>query len=332
MSADKKKGLGRGLAALLGDDGVAALRDGTQDTSSPAAPAQTTAPSPTAQPDSLTGLRKLPVGALRANPKQPRRQFNQAAIDELAESITRHGLIQPILVRPIPGAKTDEPHYEIVAGERRWRAAQKARLHDLPVVVRSLDEEQTVAIALIENIQRQDLNPIEEAEGYQRLMDEFGHTQEEIAALVSKSRPAVANALRLLSLPSTLRTNLVVGRLSAGHARALLPLPPTMAEALCQMVMNEDLSVRETETRARQMLKGEGAKPRGGKGRIKSVSATPSSGASKSADIRAFERELAHALGLSVELETQAGSEAGALVIRYQTLEQLEDLAKKLKD
>lgn len=337
MSADKKKskGLGKGLAALLGDEGIAALRDET-----PTTPAAAPAPSSAApEKDAAAlpargGALRLPIGDLMPNPDQPRRHFDDAALAELADSIGRHGLIQPILVRPNP--KGPAP-YEIVAGERRWRAAQIARLHDVPVVVRAFSDEDTLAVALIENIQRQDLNPVEEAEGYARLMERFGHTQEAVAALVGKSRPAVANALRLLGLSPPILAQLRAGQITAGHARALLGINRKDGEVLAREVIARGLSVREVEARIKSFLRDDIAvvKPSSrGSNDAANKSGAKKAGAPvpKDANIRAFERGLSDALGLAVSVEPdQAREEAGRLIIYYEDLEQLEDIERRLK-
>ncbi len=232
-NTSKKKGLGRGLSHLFGEAEAAYRPAGAE--SAAAAPAQ------------AGGGKALPVEYLRPGKFQPRRHFDEAALEELAGSIRHHGLLQPILVRPIAG---QADAYEIIAGERRWRAAQLAALHDVPVIVQSLTDTQALEIALVENLQRQDLTALEEAEGYQRLIDEFGHSHGALGELVGKSRSHVANMLRLLALPAGVKTMLQDGALSAGHARALLTAPDP--EALAKAVAERNLSVRDVERLANQ--------------------------------------------------------------------------------
>ncbi|WP_294278474.1 ParB/RepB/Spo0J family partition protein [uncultured Sphingomonas sp.] len=292
-----RPGLGRGLGALLGDIArEAPIRPGDQPTPG--------------------GVRMLPVGSLQPHPDQPRRHFEEAALDELAASIAARGLIQPIVVRP------HGKDYQIVAGERRWRAAQRARLHEVPVVVRDFDDAQTLEVALIENIQRQDLNAIEEAQAYQRLAGEFGHTQEALAKIVHKSRSHVANLLRLLELPDTVQAQVVTGALSMGHARALLGADEV--ESLADQVIARGLSVRETEKLTRE-AKGGGRKAteeRGEKG------PRGSGQDAADADIAALEGQLADLLGLSVRIAH--GEKGGTLTLSYSTLDQLDMVCQRL--
>ncbi len=284
-------GLGRGLSALLGEM------------------ASEAPVSPGAEGKVPSGVRMLPVSALTPHPGQPRRHFDDALLDELAASIASRGLIQPIVVRP------HGHDYQIVAGERRWRAAQRARLHEVPVVVRDFDDAQTLEIALIENIQRQDLNAIEEAQAYQRLAGEYGHTQEALAKIVHKSRSHVANLLRLLELPEAVQDRVTDGSLSMGHARALLGSRDV--EMLAQQVVARGLSVRETEKLAK------GAKPeRAGGNRDRSPAPAPD------ADIAALERQLSDLLGLHVRI---AHSEkGGTITLTYSTLDQLDMVCQRL--
>jgi ParB family transcriptional regulator, chromosome partitioning protein len=280
-------GLGRGLNALLGEIAREAPVEGG------AAAAQ--------------GMRMLPVGSLSPHPDQPRRRFDDAQLDELAASIAARGLIQPIVVRPHGHG------YQIVAGERRWRAAQRARLHEVPVVVREFDEAETLEIALVENIQRQDLNAIEEAQAYQRLAKEYGHTQEALAAIVHKSRSHVANLLRLLDLPDTVQARVADGSLSMGHARALLGARDV--ETLAEQVVARGLSVRDTERLARE---AKGTRP---DGRARDRTAPD-------ADTAALERQLADLLGVTVRIAH--GSSGGSLTLSYSTLDQLDMLCQRL--
>lgn len=287
-----RAGLGRGLGALLGD----VARD-----------ERDTAP----DGEGRSSVRTIPVSAIAPHPGQPRRHFDEAALDELAASIAERGIIQPIIVRP------HGHDYQIVAGERRWRAAQRARLHEVPVVVREYSDSDTLQIALVENIQRQDLNAIEEAEAYQRLVDEFGHTQEALAKAVHKSRSHVANLLRLLDLPAEVQARVVDGALSMGHARAILGADDP--KAVADHVIARGLSVRDTEKLAR------GAK------RKTSRTATPASASSapQSADIAALENQLGDLLGLKVRIAFEP-SGAGSITLDYSTLEQLDMVCQRL--
>ena len=289
-----RPGLGRGLSALLGD-------------------ARTEAPigglgSPDSAQTASAGLRMLPVSALAPHPGQPRRHFEEAALDELARSIEARGLIQPIVVRP------HGKEYQIVAGERRWRAAQRARLHEVPVIVRDLDDAETLEIALIENIQRQDLNAIEEAEAYRKLTAQFGHTQEALAKLVNKSRSHVSNMLRLLDLPEGVRAMVIDGRLEMGHARALIGAPDPLA--LAQAAIDGGLSVRQVEKLARDAKPGRGP-TRADNGK-----------AAVNADIAALERQLGDILGLNVRIAH--GDRGGTLTLAYSTLDQLDMVCQRL--
>jgi ParB family transcriptional regulator, chromosome partitioning protein len=283
-----KSRLGRGLAALIGDvgDETAALE-------------RTRTP------------RRLPIELLKPNPRNPRRMFADAEIDELAASIRQRGIIQPILVRTIRGAPDA---YEIIAGERRWRAAQRAGMHDVPVVLLEVGDREALELAIIENVQRTDLNPLEEAMGYQALMEEFGHSQDELAKTVGKSRPHVANTLRLLNLPDLVKAYLSENKISAGHARALLGQPDP--EALARQVLDKGLNVRQlealTQDRARKAGKAPKARPR----------------IEKDADTLAVEKRLSDILGLAVTI-THRG-EGGEIRIRYRTLEQLDDVIARL--
>nr|WP_246248729.1 ParB/RepB/Spo0J family partition protein [Sphingomonas hominis] len=255
----------------------------------------------------------ISVGAISPHPEQPRRHFDETKLEELAASIAERGIIQPIVVRPHGHG------YQIVAGERRWRAAQRARLHEVPVVVRDYSDSDTLQIALVENIQRQELNAIEEAEAYQRLLGEFGHTQEALAKVVHKSRSHVANLLRLLDLPSAIQSQVVDGSLSMGHARAIITAPDPAA--LATQVVAKGLSVRQTEKLASVAKK----RPR----EAKQPSPEPIAGDTSSADIAALESQLADLLGLKVKITfTPAGS--GTIALDYSTLEQLDMVCQRL--
>ena len=288
----RASGLGRGLGALLGEIAGELPVGGSGGDGGP-------------RPG---GIRMMPVSALSPHPEQPRRHFDDALLDELAGSIAARGLIQPIVVRP------HGHDYQIVAGERRWRAAQRAQLHEVPVVVRDLTEAETLEIALVENIQRQDLNAIEEARAYRRLADEYGHTQDALAKIVHKSRSHIANLLRLLDLPSSIQDRVAVGALTMGHARALLGARDV--EALAEQVVARGLSVRETERLARD------AKPRSGGGDDRRGRGSPD------ADILALERQLSDLLGLTVRIGH--GDAGGTLAIVYSTLDQLDMVCQRL--
>jgi ParB family chromosome partitioning protein len=285
-----KRHLGRGLSALLGSD----------DVETPAG-AQAAAP--------VAATRTAPIEFLHPSAMQPRVAFDDEKLEQLAQSIREQGVLQPILVRA-HRTKTDE--FEIVAGERRWRAAQKAQLHEVPIVLRDLSDRDTLEIALIENVQRQDLNPIEEARAYRRLMQEFAYTQETLSDHIGKSRPHIANLLRLLELPDVVREMIADGRLSASHARALINLPNCVE--LAQTIVAKGLSVRDAERLAQ--------KKKSKYGRI----AKPAR--EKDADTKALERDLTAKLGLKTEI--QFDGKGGALVIHYQSLEQLDELIGKL--
>lgn len=279
-----RPGLGRGLSALMGD----------VEREEPVAAGTATTP----------GLRMLPVGSLAPHPGQPRRHFDDAALDELAASIAARGLIQPIVVRPLGKG------FQIVAGERRWRAAQRARLHEVPVIVRDFTDAETLEVALVENIQRQDLNAIEEAEAYARLITDFGHTQEALAKIVDKSRSHIANLIRLLDLPKSVQARVVDGTLSMGHARALIGAP----ESMVAEVIAKGLSVRETEKLVRA------AKPGATRG--------ARSGVHEDHDIAALESQLADLLGLSVRIGY--GAKGGTVTLAYSTLDQLDMICQRL--
>ncbi len=291
MSTKKRSNLGRGLSALLGGD--------------EANPGMVTA-----KPGGGSAQQTVPIQILHAGRYQPRRTMDAEAIDALAQSIGEKGVLQPILVRPHPDK---QDHYEIIAGERRWRAAQKAGVHDMPAIVRDLTDAEALEIGLIENLQREDLTPIEEAEGFRRLMEEFGHTQEKLAEHIGKSRSAVANALRLLSLPGPVQALVDEGTLSAGHVRPLIGRDD--AEGLALRIANDGLSVRQAEALAKSSGGG------GGKGRKRQPP-------TKDADTAALERDLASVLGLGVEIKT-AGT-GGSLTLRYTTLDQLDEVLRRL--
>ena len=313
-AGDKKKKLGKGLGALMGEtrreeplvqqvpgDGTAADNNAGR-VRSDAGPAD--APQ--------TGLASIPVANIEPLPGQPRTYFDDEALDELAESIATRGVIQPIIVRPL-----EKGRYQLVAGERRWRAAQRARLHHIPALVRKLDQREVLALALIENIQREDLNPIEEARAYSRLSDDEEMTQAEIAKLVDKSRSHVANLMRLLSLPDTVLDQVESGALSMGHARALVGR--TDADVLAKKAVSEGLSVRAMERLAR-----------GGSAPKTPKSSAPSNGAAPDADILAVQHHLEEFLGMPVQIKPEADPKSGQVTIRYRTLDQLDLVCQRL--
>jgi ParB family chromosome partitioning protein len=289
------KRLGRGLAALIGDVG--------EESAAAEAPRKP---------------RRAPIESLRSNPRNPRKNFTDSELDELATSIKERGVIQPIVVRAIP-ERADG--YEIVAGERRWRAAQRAGLHEVPIAIVEATDKQSLEFAIIENVQRADLNPIEEASGYQALIDEHGYTQDEVAQIVGKSRPHVANTLRLLKLAPPVQTFVRSGKLSAGHARLLVGVPD--AEQIAWRVMQFDLSVRALEDELRADRERHPIPVPGGK------SARARKAAVKDADTRALERRLSDALGLQVTIDHRG--EGGVLQIRYRDLDQLDAVLRKLE-
>lgn len=296
----KRSALGRGLGALMGE---------------------TRREEPLARPGSPvsgnaeTGLAMLPVAQIEPHPEQPRRHFDEAALDELAQSIASRGVIQPIVVRPLrPG------RYQLVAGERRWRAAQRAQLHEIPAIIRKLDEREVTALALIENLQREDLNPIEEARAYQRLSERDGLTQQEIAEFVDKSRSHVANIMRLLGLPNEVLDHVANGALSMGHARALAALPDPAP--IARQIIAKGLSVRDAERLAKRASRNEEpSQPR--RARAEQDSAD-------SADIAAVQAHLEEFLGLKVSIQTDADPRTGSVTIRYRTLDQLDLICQRL--
>lgn len=299
MAEEKRKGLGRGLSALLGESGLSPSQlDAVQ---------HTTGISP--------GLRSLPVApvsALVPGRFQPRKTFDEESLQELAESVRTKGMLQPILVRPHP---EEVGLFEIIAGERRWRAAQRALLHEVPILVKDFTDREAAEVALVENLQRKDLSPLEEAEGYTRLLKEFNHTQEELARALGKSRSHVTNMMRLLSLPDSVRALVDDGKLSAGHARALVAAADPVRAAA--QVVEKGLSVRQTEALVTETGKAKPQSKRQSKG-----------GGDKDPDLAALERDLTESLGLKVSLKSTG--QGGELIVQYRTLEQLDDLLTKL--
>ncbi len=280
----KPRGLGRGLSALMSD--VSA---------DPAVSAQ-------------GADMNVPIERVVANPNQPRRDFDQEDLNDLTASIRRNGILQPLIVR-----KTGAAQYEIVAGERRWRAAQLAQLHEIPVLVRDYDDTEVLEVAIIENIQRADLNAVEEAAGFRQLMEGFGHTQEKLAEALGKSRSHIANLLRLLSLPDEVQYMVRRGKLSAGHARALIPYDNPLA--LAKIVVRDGLSVRATEALVKRKLHENEKTPKPAKAKVE-----------KDADTKAIEGDLSAGLGMKVSIAHSAGTETGKLTITYKTLDELDSL------
>jgi ParB family chromosome partitioning protein len=285
--------LGRGLAALIGDVG------GESATERP------------------RGQRRLPTAALRPSARNPRRAFADRELDELAASLRERGIIQPIVVRPLPGLP---PAYEIVAGERRWRAAQRAGIHEVPVLVIEATDAEALQLAIIENVQRADLNPLEEAEGYRALIEQFGNSQEEIARFVGKSRSYVSNTLRLLKLSDSVKAYIHTGKLSAGHARMLVG--EANAEQLAEEIVARELNVRQVEAMARARAHRNGKKA-AREGKFRGFAA-------KNADTLAMEKHLGNALGLAVSIDQRRGG-GGVVSIRYRNLEQLDDVVRRLE-
>ncbi len=299
-----KKRLGRGLAALIGE---------MDDVSAPVV---------ASKPEiDLRADRKVPIEFVRANANNPRRHFVEEHLAELARSISEHGIVQPILVRPIKGQDLGGAKYEIIAGERRWRAAQRASLHEIPIIIRDVDDKQALELAIIENVQRADLNPVEEALGYQQLIDEYDYTQSDLGGVIGKSRSHVANTLRLLKLPEKVRDFVTTGELSAGHARALVTADDPLKLAI--RIVKEGLSVRQAEELGQQKasLLDEVSKKAP---ETKSLDF-------KSADTRALEREISDILGLKLDIRHHENGK-GEIRIRYQNLDQLEDICQRLRN
>jgi len=289
MAEEARSRLGRGLAALMGDVG-----------------------DETAAIERTRSQKRVPVEFLHPNPRNPRRLFADLELDELAASIRERGIIQPILVRTARGGPDS---YEIIAGERRWRAAQRAGTHDVPIVILEVDDREALELAIVENVQRTDLNPLEEAAGYQALTDEFGHNQDEIAKIVGKSRSHVANTVRLRKLPGTVKGYLNEGKISAGHARALLGQADP--EAMARQIVANSLNVRQVEAMVQDLAAKAG---RTAKRRQRGE---------KDADTLALEKRVSDVLGLLVSLDHRG--EGGELKIRYRSLEQLDDLIRRLE-
>ena len=280
-----KKGLGRGLSSLMGDTEIAETKNANvgQET-------------------------KIPIANLKPSPSQPRRLFNKNSINELADSIKAKGLVQPLVVRPSP---SDSNSYEIIAGERRWRAAQIAQLHEVPVVIRNFNDTEALEIAIIENVQRSDLSPIEEAAGYKRLIENHGHTQEDLSGIVGKSRSHIANIIRLLSLPQSIQDMITEGKISSGHARAIMN--SAFPEQLAEKIINENLSVRDAENLAKDK-----------KIAVKKLKL-------KDPDTIDLENKISEKIGLTININHK-GKKGGSIKIDYKTLDQLEMITQKLKN
>jgi ParB family chromosome partitioning protein len=297
----RRPALGRGLGALLGET----RREEAVSRISVSTPADGAGPA--------NGLAMLTVASIEPHPEQPRRHFDEDALEELARSIAARGVIQPLVVRPMGGGR-----YQLVAGERRWRAAQRARLHEVPAIVRQLDDREVTALALIENLQREDLNPIEEARAYQRLSEQDGLTQQEIATFVDKSRSHVANLMRLLVLPGEVLDMVQTGALSMGHARALAVLPDP--SPLARETVAKGLSVRDVERLAKRALRPDAAPRR----------ARAERNPASSADIAAVQAHLEEFLGLKVTIQADADPRTGSVTVRYKTLDQLDLICQRL--
>jgi ParB family transcriptional regulator, chromosome partitioning protein len=291
----KNKRLGRGLAALIGDSAV-------QDTASPER--------------GLRDSRRVPIEHLEPNPRNPRKTFSEKDLGDLTESLRTKGIVQPILVRPAAGK---QDRFEIIAGERRWRAAQKAGLHDAPIIIRDVTDQEALELAIIENVQRADLNPIEEAMGYDQLTAEFSYSQGELAKVIGKSRSHVANTMRLLKLPNSVKDYLAEGLLTAGHARALITVEDPAA--LADLIVEKGLTVRDAEKLAKDPE---------ALARLLSGTKPATTKLEKDADTKSLEKRLADTLGLKVTVGHKPGKESGDLKIKYTSLEQLDELCRKL--
>jgi len=292
----ERTGLGRGLSALMADIDTTVTAQTPVDRDQPAS----------------RGFRRVPIDQIHPNPDQPRRRFAETALDELAASIREKGVIQPLIVRPDP---TRPSEFQIVAGERRWRAAQQAQLHDLPVVIRDFDDTEVLEVAIIENVQRADLNALEEAQGYRQLIDRFGHTQDKLAQALGKSRSHIANTMRLLALPEEIQELVRGGQLTAGHARALLTASDPMG--LARKAVANGWSVRDVEKQAKKRIK-DASLPRRSPGRV------------KDADTAALESDLSAAIGMPVSIDYDPASGEGRISIKYKDLQALDDIVRLL--
>ena len=304
MNSVQNNRLGKGLSALMSDDYSSSIDEDTP-----------------ISKDAAQGQQTIEVGELVSGKFQPRHRFAENYLDELAESIRKNGIMQPIVVRRAP---ENADKYEIIAGERRWRAAQIAGLTEVPIIIRKIDDQQALELALVENIQRQDLTPLEEAAGYQRLIDEFSYTQEELSSTVGKSRSHVANLLRLLSLPESIKDYLDSDQLTMGHARALLKAPDP--EAMAEQVVKRGLNVRQTENLCKINMPDNGKK----KSRKKNTASDNSTPKAKDPDILALEETLSESLGLRVGIDDEGQS--GKITITYESLSQLDDVLQRLSN
>lgn len=286
-----KKRLGRGLAALIGD-----IDRPAEERSAP-----------------VPSERNIPIEFVTRNPRNPRRMFSEVELEDLAQSIKEHGVVQPVVVRPAPG---NPDHYELIAGERRWRASQRAGVATIPVIIRDVDDRVALEIAIIENVQRADLNAIEEAAGYQQLIDSYDYTQNDLAQVIGKSRSHVANTLRLLKLPQRVQDFISDGALSAGHARTLITAENPVA--LAEQVVNEGMSVRQVEALVQAQLRGETEQKAGRTGPVE-----------KDADTKALEKLLSDVTGMRVEINHR--ERGGDVKIRYSSLEQLDEICRRLQ-
>ena len=312
--SDKKRGLGRGLSALIGETAKQAVVEPTAESQTTSVPARDDVPARGDVPAGGDGLVYIGVDQLQPGKFQPRKNFAESELVALAASVEKSGILQPLLVRPIAGKKHQ---FEIIAGERRWRAAQKAKLHQVPTLVQDINDVTALEIGIIENVQRSDLNPIEEAEGYQRLIDDFAYTQAELAETIGKSRSHIANLLRLTAAPDAVRKALVEGTISMGHARALLGV--SNGAALVKKIIAEGLSVRAVEGLANSHKQE--AAPSNAK------AATPDA---KNADTRALEKTISDSLGLGVSIDDKGDNKGGSLRVTYKSLDQLDALVSKL--
>jgi ParB family transcriptional regulator, chromosome partitioning protein len=292
MADDGRSRLGRGLAALIGDVGNENVTT-----------------------ERARNQRRVPIEYLRPNPRNPRKNFSEAELEELAASIKERGIIQPVVVRALRGAKDS---YEIIAGERRWRAAQRAGLHDVPIVPVEASDSEALELAIIENVQRSDLNPLEEAGGYQALASEYRHSHEDIAKIVGKSRTHVTNTLRLLKLPDPVKAFINAGKITAGAARMLIGAPDP--EAMAHEIIDRGLNVRQVEALAKERATGSGAQASGKAVKKRAI---------KNADTLALERRLSNALGLTITIDSR--SRGGVLQVQYRSLEQLDEVVRRLE-
>ena len=322
-SLNKPRGLGRGLSALLGDHDVASAVSPMLPPRSPGLASPGPAPAPMSGPRPVLNRTPLtlPTAFLRAGKYQPRTTFED--INVLVESVRQFGLLQPILVRPVAG---ESDAYEIIAGERRWRAAQLAKIHDVPVVIRTLDDLDALQLALVENLQRADLSPVDEAQGYRRLMTDFNQTQEEVARTMGRSRPHIANTLRLLDLPTNVKDMIRRDKLSAGHGRALLAFPDP--ELMAERVINDKLTVRDLEKLAAETKKAPPSPAAAGP--VRSPAAAADKDPGKTADTDALERRIEEALGLKASLTLRGTGEHSMLTLEIGNFDQLDLVVERL--